>query len=167
MSLFYNDYDKLLTQEPQGLDIVIDPPLFYILLPNTQDNGMEGESYGGTLVVNWRPAATWRLQFQYAYIDLQLHSKSDRQDVSAQTAEGNSPEHQFSLYSFIDLTHDLSLYTGIRYVDHLPTSDIHSYTALDLSLSWSPRDDLAFSITGQNLADAGHVEFGHRQRRGA
>ena len=160
LSLFYHDYDKLLTQEPGTPVVVIDPPTLYIVLPNTLDNGMTGESYGGTLVANWQPTSAWRLQFQYAYIDLQLHNKPDSLDVSAQNAEGNSPEHQVSLYSFVDLPHDLSLYTGVRYVDHLPNLGIHSYTALDLSLAWSPRDDLAFSVTGQNLTDGGHVEFG-------
>ncbi|SDG25737.1 iron complex outermembrane recepter protein [Pseudomonas benzenivorans] len=160
LSPFYNDYDKLLTQEPGTPIVVIDPPTFYIVLPNTQDNGMTGESYGGTLVANWRPTSAWRLQLQCAYVDLQLHNKPDSLDVSAQNAEGNSPEHQLSLYSFVDLPHDLSLYTGLRYVDHLPNLGIPSYTALDLSLAWSPRDDLAFSITGQNLTDAGHGEFG-------
>lgn len=121
---------------------------------------MTGESYGGTLVANWRPTSAWRLQLRYAYVDLQLHNQPDSLDVSARNAEGNSPEHQVSLYSFVDLPHDLSLYTGLRYVDHLPNLGIPSYTALDLSLAWSPRDDLAFSITGQNLTDAGHAEFG-------
>lgn len=159
LSLFYNDYDKLLTQESE-LPIFVFSPTFYALLPVTQENGLEGESYGGTLVANWRPTANWRLQAQYAFIDVQLHNKPGSTDFNEQDIEGFSPEHQFSLFSFIDLPHDLSLYSGLRYVDHLPTMDVHSYTALDLSLSWSPRDDLAFSITGQNLFDAGHVEFG-------
>lgn len=159
LALFYHDYDKLLTQE-SGLPILVFVPTFYAVLPVTQENGLEGESYGGTLVANWRPSATWRLQAQYAYIDVQLHNKPGSTDFNEQDIEGFSPEHQFSLYSFVDLPHDLSLYAGLRYVDQLSTMDIHSYTALDLSLSWSPRDDLAFSITGQNLTDSGHIEFG-------
>ena len=159
LSLFYNDYDKLLTQESES-PILVFSPTFYALLPVTQENGLEGESYGGTLVADWRPSAIWRLQAQYAYIDVQLHNKPGSTDFNEQDIEGFSPEHQFSLFSFIDLPHDLSLYSGLRYVDYLPNMDIHSYTALDLSLGWSPRDDLNFSITGQNLFAAGHVEFG-------
>ncbi|NQD91479.1 TonB-dependent receptor [Pseudomonas sp. CrR25] len=159
LSVFYNDYDQLLTQEPGDPIIVIDPPTLYIVLPNRQENGMEGESYGGTLVANWQPAPIWRLQLQYAYVDLQLHNKRGSLDTNEQDIEGFSPEHQVSLYSFLDLPHGLSLYSGVRYVDHLPGLGVGSYTALDVSLSWSPRKDLAFSITGQNLTDDGHVEF--------
>jgi iron complex outermembrane receptor protein len=46
-----------------------------------------------------------------------------------------------------------------RYVDGLADFNIHPYFALDARLAWSPRPNLEFSITGQNLLDDKHPEF--------
>ena len=75
MTGFYNVYDNLETTEPGTPSIVPNPPLFYIILPATLFNGMKGESYGGTITANWKPVPGWRLEFQYSYLDLQLHHK--------------------------------------------------------------------------------------------
>src|SRR5690606_3176454 len=120
--------------EPELPVIVVNPPLFYAILPNTLSNGMKGESYGATMMVNWRPVADWRLQFDYTYFDLQLHNKPGSLNADGQNIEGNSPEHQFSVHSFLDLPHDLHLYMGLRVVDKLPNQGVGSYAALDVSL---------------------------------
>jgi iron complex outermembrane recepter protein len=52
------------------------------------------------------------------------------------------------------------LYTGVRYVDSLKNLDSQNYTAVDVSLIWSPLTPLQLSVTAQNLNDPAHVEFG-------
>ena len=122
---------------------------------------MKGESYGGTFLVNWSPISDWRLQLQYTFLELQLHNKPGSLDVSTpQNTEGNSPENQFSVHSFLDLPHDMAFYTGLRFVDNLPAQNINSYIALDACLSWKPIKNMEISIIGQNLTDKSHPEFG-------
>ncbi len=160
IAAFRNEYDRLQTTEPEPPIFVLVPPLPYIILPNALANGMEGHSTGGTFVANWQPAASWRLRFQYAYLDLELQNKPTSQDASSTRIAGNSPRHQVAIHSFLDLPHDLSLYAGLRYVDELPNQGTDSYTAVDANLGWRPRNNLRAFIAVQNLTDDGHVEFG-------
>ncbi|MEX2124184.1 MAG: TonB-dependent receptor [Woeseia sp.] len=159
LALYHNDYNNLQTQEQQSFAPVGDP-LEYFLLSATLDNLMEGESYGGTLVANWQPTAIWRLQFQYAYIDFDLQLKPGSQNDDALSIAGNSPHNQFAVHSYLELPHDLDFYTGIRYVDRLPSMGVPSRTAVDLSLGWRPRERLRTSLTVRNLNDDTHLEFG-------
>lgn len=161
VSFFYNRYDRLETQElgtPEFIGTF--PSIQYIVLPYSLANGMKGESYGATIVADWRPLPRWRLEFQYAYFDLQLHNRAGSNDQGAQAVEGNSPENQFSMHSYLDLSHNLSLFTSVRHVDNLPNIGIPSYTAVDASLRWQPMNRLQLAITGRNLTDRHHVEFG-------
>ena len=155
LALFYNDYDRLRTQESET-------PVFeddYILLPNTASNGMRGRAYGGTFAVNWQPVSTWNVQAHYAHLDMRLRSRPDSLDPSAPLIAGNGPRHQYALRSYLDLPYGLDLYLGLRWVDDLPNLDVGSYAAVDASLRWWPSDDLELSLTGVNLTDRRHVEF--------
>ncbi|MGA8262572.1 MAG: TonB-dependent receptor [Arenicellales bacterium] len=158
LALFHNHYDELETMEPEA-PVQVTSPMPYLVLPNTLNNGMDGESNGGTLAVKWRARRNWRLQLQYAYEDLKLHQKASSQDKSAKKIAGDSPENQFSIFSFLDLPRDISLYTGLRYVGRLTNLNVDSYVAVDASVSWKPGKDLTMSVTAANLNDSGHVEY--------
>jgi outer membrane receptor protein involved in Fe transport len=121
---------------------------------------MEGDTYGGTLVANWQPFSTWRLQFQYAHLDFDLQLKPGATDSGALAIAGNSPTHQAAIHSFLQLPYDFHLYTGIRYTDELTGFGIPSRTAVDASLGWRPTDRLRLSLTVRDLNDATHLEFG-------
>jgi iron complex outermembrane receptor protein len=157
LAAFYNDYDQLQTTEPDNPELVLP---FYIVLPNTLGNNMHGTSHGGTLAVNWQPALEWQLRFHYAYYDLQLQTNAASLDPNAPGIAGNSPRHQLSLFSFLDFLDVFNLYAAIRYVDDLPNQNVADYTALDISLRWKLTDSFDISLTGQNLTDSSHAEFG-------
>ncbi len=159
LSVFYNEYDNLQTTEPETPIVVINPPVIYIVLPNSLANGMRGQSHGGTLAIKWNPISNWRLQFNYAYFDMQLRNKPGSQDTSALRIVGNSPKNQFSLFSFLDLPQNVSLFTGLRHVDELPNQNVDSYTALDVGIDWTPHKNLSFSLVGRNITDSSHAEF--------
>lgn len=157
LAAFYNDYDELQTTEPD-IPVLVLP--FYIVLPNTLVNNMSGTSHGGTLALNWQPGMDWQLRFHYSYFDLQLQTESASLDPNAPGIAGNSPRHRLSLYSFLDFLDVFNLYTAIRYVDDLPSQNVPDYTALDISLRWKLTDNFFLSLTGQNLTDSSHAEFG-------
>jgi iron complex outermembrane receptor protein len=159
VALFRNIYDHLQTQEVGALEVVGEPPA-HILLPATLANGMQGDSHGGTLIVNWQTMPRWRFQVQYAYLDLDFALKPQSTDVNGLDLAGNSPRHQLALYSFAELPHGWSSYLGARYVDALPSQGIDSYIAADANLEWRPSDDFSASFTVQNLNDRRHLEFG-------
>lgn len=159
VSLFHNDYDRLLTQEA-GDTIAVGDPLQYLLLPIRLDNNMKGEAVGGTVVGNWQPLGRWRLEFQYAYLDLDLELRPGSTDSSSTNVAGNSPEHQAALHSWFELPHDVEVYTGVRYVDELPSLGVPDRTAVDVSIGWRPVESLRLSLTVRNLNDDAHLQFG-------
>jgi iron complex outermembrane receptor protein len=159
VAVFHNDYDRLQTQELGPAMVIGDPPE-YLVLPARLANGMKGETWGGTVVATWQALADWRVQFQYAYLDFDLHLKEGSTDENAPDIAGNSPKQQAAVYSFLELPANLELFAGVRYVDQLPTQAVSDHVALDVSLGWRVSDDLRLSMTVRNLNDGTHAEFG-------
>ena len=159
IALFRNDYDRLQTVEPHA-PIVVLTPLPYAVLPHTIENRMTGTASGGTFVANWQPNERWQLRFQYARLDLDLTHEPGSLDTSRINEQGNSPEDQAAVYSFLNLSSQLELYSGLRYVDELPNLGVDSYVAVNAGLTWSPMEQLSAQLSLENLNDARHVEFG-------
>jgi iron complex outermembrane receptor protein len=159
---YYNDYDHLQTVERHAPIIVLTPPA-YAVLPHTIENRMTGTSRGGRFVANWQPTDRWRLRFQYSRLNLDLEHELGSRDTSRFNEQGNSPENQAAVYSFLNLSTTLDLYTGVRYVDELPNLGIDSYVAVNAGMTWSPMATLSTSLSLENLNDARHVEFAGKQ----
>lgn len=159
VSLYYNQYDRLQTQESPGLQVIGDPPQYFAIYA-TLENGMEGDTWGGTAVVNWQPTHYWKLQFQYARLEFDLDLKPGSSNPDALSIAGNSPSNQAALYSYLELPYDFDMYTGIRYVDELPSMDVPDYTSVDLNVGWQATENLRTSLTVRNLTDETHLEFG-------
>lgn len=159
VSVFRNDYEDLQTQESRDPVIVLDPTAPYAILPNVLDNNMHGESSGGTFVANWQAAESWRLRFQYTRLDLELSVAETSTNANAALIAGSSPKHQAAVHSFADLSGKLTLYTGLRYVDALPSQGIESTIGVDVNLTWAPTENWQTSFAIRNLNDAIHQEF--------
>jgi iron complex outermembrane receptor protein len=159
-ALFDNYYDHLQTQEPGSFTVVPGPPQ-YLVLPAGLANLMEGEVYGGTVAVTWQPVPRWRMQLNYAHLEMDLRLKPGGADNGALSVAGNSPRNQVAVRSYVDLPGAFSLYSGVRYVADLPGPGVPSYTAVDWGLEWRPADrPLRAALTVQNANDARHIEFG-------
>jgi iron complex outermembrane receptor protein len=149
LALFYNDYDRLRAVSPYG---TLGPlPLFHIV------NEMQGETYGGELGANWNVTPEWRLSASYTLLQMQLHSQIPFSDA----IEGESPENQFQVRSYLDLTHHVQFDTALYYVDNLSARSIPSYFKLDARIGWQPINNLDLSIVFQNILDSSHPEFGN------
>lgn len=160
LAVFDNYYDHLQTQRAGTITQVPGPPTYFVV-PATLTNGMEGETYGGTLAVNWQPLSQWRLQLHYAHLQMDLRLKPGGGDPGAVNVAGNSPQTQAAVRSYLELAGDFDLYTSVRYVSELPSQAIPSYIAVDAGLEWHPAGSrLRGSLTLQNLNDDRHLEFG-------
>lgn len=154
VAAFYNVYHDLRSVEPIGFSP--GPPAVATLL---LANRLRGETYGFEFAPSWQVMDGWRLQVGYTYLQMQLHREPGSQDPAAETQEGRSPQHQVTVRSIMDFPHHLQFDSTVRYVGSLPTSGIRSYVALDLRLGWTPSKRLEFSLVGQNVLDAHHLEF--------
>jgi iron complex outermembrane receptor protein len=146
---FHHDYDYLRSFElrPTG-DLVI-------------GNKMEGtssglEAWGVAQVTN-----SWRLSAGGTLLDMNLRLKADSTDPTGVRTAGNDPEQQWILRSSLDLPGQMQLDASVRNVGELPDPHVPAYTAVDVRLGWRPNERLELSLSGQNIFDSRHVEFGN------
>lgn len=120
---------------------------------------MHGETYGFEMAAEVELFPGWRLKGAYTYLRMELHLDDESTDLINELAEGQSPHHQVSVRSALDLPRNVELDLWIRYVDHLPALDVGSYTTLDARVSWRPVESVELSLVGQNLLEDRHLEF--------
>lgn len=151
LSLFYNDYDKL---------IVIGPPTQFV--PGTPNeaqipfgNYEYGHTYGGELSVTFAATESWRLTAGYAAWTAQIHSRTPFSNPQA--TEDGTPRNQIVLRSAYDFSKQLSLDVQVRYVDNMQA--VPSYVAADVQITYRPTPQFEFSLVGQNLGDSQHPEY--------
>ena len=74
--------------------------------------------------------------------------------------QGSSPVHQVSLQSQFNLSKQLEFDQVYRYVSALPAQQVIAYHTADVRAGWHPVKGLELSLTGQNLLQPHHAEFG-------
>jgi len=123
-------------------------------------NRMEG--YGNGLEA-WgvlQATRAWRLSAGVSLLDMNLRLKAGSTDPTGVAGAGNDPGNQWILRSSLDLPDRWQFDASVRRVGALPEPHVPAYTAFDARLAWRPVDRLELSLTGQNLFDARHIEFG-------
>jgi iron complex outermembrane receptor protein len=158
IAAFYNVYDKL-TGGIAGTPF-FDPSLggANLVTPVSPVNIVDGQSYGIELSANWRANDWVRFQGSYSYLQLEL----DADPIAApgsETAEDESPHHQFKLRSAFTLGSDTSLDVYLRYVGEISGLGIDDYMTLDFRFGWKAMPGVEFAIIGRNLLDGGQAEY--------
>lgn len=156
---FYNVYDDLRTTET-GAAAFEPTPQPHVEVPMRFGNKLRGETYGTELAANWKATEIWKLGCGYSWLHMRLRPDASSNSSTARDAEGDSPQHQFNVHSYLDLPHNLELDTAIYYVDSLANQNVSSYARLDIRLGWHATKNLDFSLGLQNLLDNRHREFG-------
>lgn len=150
VSTFYNVYDKLRSVElsPGGT------------LPLTLGNKIRGNTYGVEIWGNYRINDWWRLSAGYNYIKKDLEQASDSADTTTIAGSEVDPRYQFSLRSSMNLPYNTELDLTLRSIGGLSSTDVPSYTELDARLGWKVAKGVNLSVSGYNLLDSEHPEFG-------
>jgi len=128
-------------------------------------NMMEGNTRGVELWGTWRAADWWRLSAGLNALHKNLRFKPGSTDPQLQRA-GNDPDHQITLRSSMNLGPRSEFDVNLRSVAALPNPAVPAYVALDVRWAWQFSEDAEISLTGFNLLDRGHPEFGSRAARG-
>ncbi len=162
---FYNDYDQLVTVEPESPRSEGTPPPAHVLHPLRFANLGSARTWGVEVVAHWQ--ATERVRFHAGYTRLEVDIDRDPSslDRSSDAAEANDPEHQFQVRLQLDLPQRLDLDAAVYYVSELPGVEalrlpaVPAYTRLDLRLEWRAAPQVQLCVTGQNLLEPQHPEF--------
>ncbi|MDB6025205.1 MAG: ligand-gated TonB-dependent outer rane channel [Verrucomicrobiales bacterium] len=155
-AVFYNDYDKLSSQEFGAFNPATTPPTQTLFT----GNGLRGETYGVELSLRWKPTAWWTLRPSYTFLEMQLHTKPGSTDSTTEKlTEGRSPHHQASVLSSMTFARKWDFDVWVRYVDNLSSLSISSYVTTDVRVAWRPTKHLELAVVGQNLLQPRHPEF--------
>ncbi len=161
--LFYNTYNDLRTTElvRPYLELTPFPP--HLVIPLRIENKMKGNAYGVEFSADWQVSENWRLAAAYSLLEIDLRvSSSSRSSASTEVAD-KSPQHQFNIRSYLNITPKLELDAALYFVDSLPGYDIGAYTRLDTYLRWLPKENLELAVGVQNILDKRHWEFSSRE----
>jgi iron complex outermembrane receptor protein len=156
---FYNEYDNLRTIEfnrTDFSDIPVGGPAYAIY---SGDNKMSGTSQGIELALELTVADDWRLKSAYTYLTMELDLDDDSSDQISELQEDESPQHQVSLRSLLNLGSQVELDLWLRYVDQLKGSHIDDYVTLDARLGYRPAPGFQLELVGRNLVEPSHPEF--------
>jgi iron complex outermembrane receptor protein len=159
---FRNYYSRLSSVEV-GQPFLVDSSgsVPYMVYPVTNGNGVKGTTTGFEIIPNWKPASWWRVQPSYSYLHMDLSTlatSTDRGTVAS--LEGSSPQHQVMIQSYLDLPKKFEFSQTYRYVSSLPAQSVGAYHTVDARVAWHPNRHLEFAVTGQNLLQPHHYEFG-------
>jgi iron complex outermembrane recepter protein len=164
LAAFYNDYRNLRAVQPGAAGPEPQGAIPTDYLQSFQfANLMHGHAYGVELAAEWSPVPWWRLHAAYSYLKVKMFLENPSTDeFNKGDAEGDSPRHQFSLRSGLDLGKKVQCDLWLRGVDRLSYIDgtsIPGYLTLDARLAWKPLPKLELALVGQNLLQRRHPEF--------
>ncbi len=160
LAAFYTRYTDLDSLEPGTPFRESSPPPEHVVVPIFVRNRLDGDLYGAELSAESTVSDWWRVAASYAYLQISLQRDGSLDPTTIQTSEGSSPHHQASLRSMMDLPQGLEFDAWLRYVDDLPALGVGSYVTADARLGWRATRTLEISVTGQNLIESHHREFG-------
>ena len=159
-TVFYNDYDNLVSVEPGTPFLETDPPPLHVVAPNALSNLIYGETYGLELSVNWKVAKHWTLNQGYSFLAMHLHEDATSQDsTTVPGTQRGFPSQQAQLRSHVELGNHWQWNALAYFVGRLPAPAVPSYTRLDTNVIWQPSKRFSISLVGQNLLSDHHLEY--------
>jgi iron complex outermembrane recepter protein len=159
---FFNHYHDLFSEDITGAPFVETTPApTHLLLPAEFSNGLLGQTKGIEVAPEWRPKSFWRLRGSYSYLHMNLRKGPNSLDIgTAPGIEGSSPQHQVSAQSSFDVAKSVNFDLWFRYVSALPAQNVKAYSTADARLAWTFHPGFELSVTGRNLLQPSHPEFG-------
>ena len=147
---FASDYDRLRTLEPNpgGAGSVF-------------SNLANGRARGVEMWSTWEALDTLRLSAGLVAQRVRTSTEPASRDASAATGLATSdPSNYWTLRASWDIARGQMLDLSLRHQGKLDMPSVPSYEALDLTYTWRMMPGLDLALSGRNLLDASHPEFG-------
>ena len=132
------------------------------LEPIVFDNRLSARSLGWELAGDWHPCGGFRLRFGYTRCRIFMSLDPQSVYVLGLKAENESPPHQFTFHSSVDLPGRIEFDFSGRFVDKLASPSVGSvpaYFDLNVRLGAKPMTGVEVSLVGKNLLKSRHPEF--------
>jgi iron complex outermembrane receptor protein len=148
LTIFHAIYDRIRSLEP------ISARTFVI------GNKIEGTSSGVEGWATYQVTSSLRLKLGGVALRQRLRLKPDSLSTSGVAGEGNDPSSHWSVHAMFDPAPGQELDLEVQRVGALPNPPVPSYVALNIRYGWHVTRALELSVSGQNLLDRRHPEFG-------
>jgi iron complex outermembrane recepter protein len=161
VSTFYNDYNDIRSTSTNNV-----PDAFGLPFPLFFQNNLKAQTYGTEISATYQVLDWWRLHGGYDLLKENIQIKSGTQDFNNGLNETSDPQQQFSVRSSMDLTRNVDVDAGLRWVDTLHNNSgatsgtVPSYFELDTRIGWRLTKNIELSVVGQNLLHDHHPEYG-------
>lgn len=144
---FVHASDRLRSLEPGP-----DGPVF--------GNGLEGTTTGVEAWGKWRARPWWRVDVGYVEQRRTVRRDPGSGDFTDWSQLGNDPHRWASLHSAVELFGRHEFDVWVRHVGPLPRPAVPGYVAVDARLGFRLPHGVELSLTGRNLFDERHPEWG-------
>ncbi len=163
---FMSFYQDLSTGVPGASTFV--PPTAttpaYVNLDATYGNARYGQSRGVEAAGTWTVTSRWRLAGGYSWLHITSGAYAGQTDTTLAYSQNYSPDHQFQIRSYYDLTRTIQFDTALYYTGAIPngrtpTANTPAYLRGDARLGWRPTHEVELSVGVQNAFDPSHLEL--------
>ncbi|MDQ2840253.1 MAG: TonB-dependent receptor [Acidobacteriota bacterium] len=159
VATFFDQYHHLIAIDSSDPFLSVDPLPLHIVIPSTPENKLNGNTYGLEMSATINVSRRWKLSPVYSWLRMNLSQEAGSNDPNPQIIQGNGPEHQFQVRSYLNLSHHFDFDTSLAYVGALPDQHVTSYSRLDARLARKLGESVELSLVGQNLLDNQRLEF--------
>jgi iron complex outermembrane receptor protein len=160
VATFYDRYKNLQSLEPGAPFLEQSPTTAQLVIPMYIGNGVYGAAYGAEVEASWKPARWWTVDSGYAWLKPVFHRTSLSQDqTTIGRYEGRDPRNHFTARSTMNLPRHFEFDQSLYYTGRLSLGPVPAYTRYDVRIGWHPTEKTEFSIVGQDLLQARHMEF--------
>ncbi len=150
---FFHDYEGIRSVEFAGPGAT---------LPLELGNGQMAESYGVELTAHYEVNESWRLHAGLTELRVNIEPEPESRDRSFGALESVDSERYASLRTSWQISADWDAWANLRYASAITNrfAGVPAYLELDARIGWSPSPRWEISVTGQNLLNAHHAEYG-------
>jgi iron complex outermembrane receptor protein len=161
LAIFRNDYNDLYGYGPGSEFVETSPAPSHIILQEPLANALKGDTSGGELAPDWKPAHWLEAKGSYSYVHLYVHDKPGfTDDQNTVSDNGSSPHHEATVQALFSIPKGFEFDPEFRYVSSLPAQKVAAYSTGDIRFGWRAAHGLDMSVIGQNLLQPHHAEFG-------
>jgi iron complex outermembrane recepter protein len=161
VATFYNRYNHLLSLEPGAPFSEIDSGTSVTVYPFLNGNGIRGTTKGFEITPDWKPKEWWRLQPSFSLLAMDMATAAgSHDDITPGILTRASPRRQGRLQSYFDIGRNFEISATWRYVSAVPLYFVGAYQTGDLRFAWRFHTGVEFAVTGQNLLQPHHPEYG-------
>jgi iron complex outermembrane receptor protein len=161
IAAFHNKYNDLASYGNASISVVSSPPPPHILVSLPFANGIMGSTNGGEISPDWKATHWMELKATYSYLTMSLEDRPTHTKTAyVSTYEGSSPHHEVTTQMLFKLPRGLEFDPTYRYVGALPALLANAYHTADARLSWHFAKKFELSVTGQNMFQPRHAEYG-------